>query len=153
MTYRFTIPGPAVPQGRPRITTVNGYPRAFDPPKSKAYKEFVRHCVMEQWRDRLKKCASNLQNILLFGPISVVITEYREVPKAWSKKKRRMAIEGKLLPTKKADIDNVAKAILDAVKGQVWVDDAQVVDLAASKRYSDNPRVELEVTELECEAG
>ena len=43
---------------------------------------------------------------------------------------------GKLLPTKKPDVDNVAKSVLDALNGVAWLDDSQVVRLEISKSYS-----------------
>ena len=47
---------------------------------------------------------------------------------------------GLILPTKKPDADNIAKAILDALNGLAFYDDAQVVYLQVSKRYSNEPR-------------
>ena len=47
------------------------------------------------------------------------------------------------------DIDNIAKAILDAFKGIVWVDDGQVDVLHIYRKYDkENPRMEIEVKEL-----
>lgn len=34
-----------------------------------------------------------------------------------------------------ADVDNMAKPILDALKGVVWIDDKQVCDLVTRRRY------------------
>lgn len=50
------------------------------------------------------------------------------------------------------DIDNLVKAILDALNGIVFEDDAQVVELVAFKRIGE-PRTELEVSEIDCTAG
>jgi crossover junction endodeoxyribonuclease RusA len=40
------------------------------------------------------------------------------------------------LPTTRPDVDKLARAILDALTGIVWVDDAQVVALHVAKRYT-----------------
>ena len=48
-----------------------------------------------------------------------------------------------ILPTKKPDTDNIAKAILDALNGVAYYDDAQVVELHVVKKYSDEPRAEV----------
>lgn len=48
--------------------------------------------------------------------------------------------------TKKPDIDNVTKAILDALNGLAWVDDAQVCSATIRKYVCDGvsvPRVEI----------
>lgn len=39
------------------------------------------------------------------------------------------------------DVDNYAKAILDACNGFVWVDDKQIVALDVSKRWGDSEEV------------
>lgn len=48
-------------------------------------------------------------------------------------------------PTKRNhDVDNI-KGLLDAMKGILWVDDGQIVDLHIRKAYDPkNPRVELD---------
>ena len=48
----------------------------------------------------------------------------------------------------KPDTDNYIKSTLDGLNGLLWEDDNQIVDLIAHKYYSDNPRVEIEVTQL-----
>nr|WP_320443163.1 RusA family crossover junction endodeoxyribonuclease [Limosilactobacillus oris] len=48
----------------------------------------------------------------------------------------------------KPDTDNYIKSTLDGLNGLLWDDDNQIVDLVASKFYSDNPRVEIEVEEV-----
>lgn len=62
----------------------------------------------------------------LDGPVAVTLRVYR--------------------PRKAGDLDNRAKAVLDAVKGRLFVDDSQVVELHMY-RYDDkaNPRVEVTV--------
>ena len=64
----------------------------------------------------------------------------------------------KTLACAKTDIDNLVKALLIAFqplditrlkKGIVWTDDSIVCGLIARKKYSPNPRIELEIKELE----
>ncbi len=50
---------------------------------------------------------------------------------------------GKILPAKKPDIDNVVKAVLDALNGVAYRDDTQVIELHVRKSYSEKPRVEV----------
>lgn len=142
MIYRYVIPGPAVAQGRPRITTANGYPRAYDPPKSRAYKQFVRACVMQQGRPEK----------LLTGALRVDTVEYRRIAASFRKAQRVEAAQGAVRPITKPDMDNVEKAVWDALTGLVWKDDAQVVDGRRAKFYSTEPRVEIEIEELKGEA-
>ena len=54
---------------------------------------------------------------------------------------------GLINPTKKPDLDNIAKAILDSLNGIAYKDDSQIVSLLISKKYSDRPRVEITLKE------
>ena len=65
------------------------------------------------------------------------------------KYKRKMIEEGTLYPIVKPDIDNVAKAILDALNGVVYKDDNQIVELHIKKLYSDEPRVIVKIEGVE----
>ena len=79
----------------------------------------------------------------------VRIYAYYKIPKSTSKKKRAEMLEGRIFPTIKPDADNVAKIILDALNGVVYEDDKQVVGLLTLKRYSEEPRVEVIINEVE----
>jgi crossover junction endodeoxyribonuclease RusA len=43
------------------------------------------------------------------------------------------------------DLDNVAKAVLDGIKGAVFFDDAQVMRLVVEKRWAESERVLVRV--------
>ena len=55
----------------------------------------------------------------------------------------------KLPHTKKPDIDNLIKFVLDALQGQngFFFDDSQVVRLYAEKIYTDDPATEIMILE------
>jgi Holliday junction resolvase RusA-like endonuclease len=63
-----------------------------------------------------------------------------------SKRNRALALSQASLPAKKPDLDNCIRC-LDALKGIVLVDDALICRLAASKCYSAQPGVRVEVEE------
>ena len=52
---------------------------------------------------------------------------------------------------KKPDLDNLIKSLFDSISKSeiVWSDDAIVCDLRARKLYSPNPRIEIEIEEIE----
>ena len=81
----------------------------------------------------------------LEGPIDLRVCIFLPVPASWSGVKRARAILGTILPTGKPDIDNLLKQVLDGINGRVFRDDAQVVSVAAWKRYAETPRVVVEV--------
>ena len=57
-------------------------------------------------------------------------------------------LEDQLYPTKKPDIDNIAKCVLDALNKLAYRDDTQVVTLRMEKHYGEIPRVEVEIEEI-----
>lgn len=47
---------------------------------------------------------------------------------------------------RRCDLDNLVKLVQDALNGIAWVDDEQIVDLAASKRLDrDRPRTDIRI--------
>lgn len=134
---KLTIPGEPVAQGRPRFSRRGKYVSTYDPPKSKAYKEYVKRIARQE-----------LHIEPLTGPVTVNVKVYRGIQKAGSKLIKRKKRDGIIRPTVKPDTDNYYKAVSDALTGIVWVDDNQIVDMHVSKWYSDTPRVEIEVEEL-----
>lgn len=135
---KFIVYGEPVAQGRPRATTVNSHVRMYDPKKSRDYKHYIRLVASE-----------HKPKELLQGPLSMKVKVYRPSLKSFSKKKAKMAENGELRPITKPDVDNYVKGVKDALKSVIWKDDSQVVDLHVSKWYSENPRIEIEINELE----
>jgi Holliday junction resolvase RusA-like endonuclease len=50
--------------------------------------------------------------------------------------------------SKKPDLDNLVKFVKDCLNGIAWKDDAQVVTLAATKKYDENPRTMIEINQF-----
>jgi Holliday junction resolvase RusA-like endonuclease len=90
------------------------------------------------------------------GPIALGVVIYRAMTKAVSnsKKKKKQALERKLLPTTKPDIKNLVANVEDALNGVFWVDDAQIVQyidvdgVPTGKYYGETPRVEVLIRPL-----
>lgn len=77
---------------------------------------------------------------------------YMPVPRSWSKRKQADALADRGRPITKPDFDNMTKMI-DALNGVVWRDDSLITDAGISKRYSDRPRLVVEVRPLVFRAG
>ena len=140
----IVVYGEPVPQRRPKFASFGGHVHAYDPAKSKNYKQLVRFWVTQY----LKK----LDGFVPYeNALCVDLTFYLGIPSSWSKQKRVQASQGVIRPTSKrlGDLDNIVKAILDANNGLLWVDDCIITDLSARKRYTaDLARVVLKVTEV-----
>ena len=130
---KFTIPGVPVGKGRPKFSTFNGQAVAYTPEKTVNYENLVK----------LSFQASGEKPFDRETQLKAIILAYFPIPKSTSKKKREKMQTDLILPTKKPDTDNIAKAILDALNGVAYYDDAQVVELHVVKKYSDEPRAEV----------
>jgi len=139
----FTIYGDPVAQGRPRAGRgPGGHVRMYDPAKSKDYKQYVKLTAAQHRPEKL-----------IEGEIELVVDVYRSIPKSMSKKKRALALEGKLRPITKPDVDNYVKGVKDGISGVIWEDDKQVVSLTVRKWYSDAPKVVVKITEIKEESA
>lgn len=134
---KLIFKGEPIPQGRPRFANRGTFVTAYDPPKSKAYKEMVKVQALEQW-----------QKPPISEALRCDVTIYRPIQQSGSKREKLMKLRGQIRPTIKGDIDNYFKAVTDPLTGIVWKDDALIVEAHIEKYYSDDPRVEVEIREL-----
>ena len=63
------------------------------------------------------------------------------------KKKEAEMLCGAISPTKKPDVDNIAKSILDAMNNFVFKDDNQVSKISVEKRFALEEKAVIEVEE------
>lgn len=126
----FIIPGDPRGKGRPRFAG-----HAYTDQTTRAYEDKIR------WEYKAAGGKS------IAGPVEVKITAYHAVPKSISKGKAEQMLEGAILPTKKPDADNIAKAILDGLNGLAYMDDKQVVSLTVSKEYDQTGYVQVSIRE------
>ena len=133
--YGIEIPGNPVAQPRHRVSARGGFARTYLPKK---------HPVHEYKR----RVAEYTQDWPVFaGPVNVFIEVAFPMPQSWSRKK--LVAMREAFHAQKPDADNIAKAILDALKAR-WKDDAQVARLSIDKRWTDceQGHTWLEILEL-----
>lgn len=133
-TITFFIPGTPAPQGSKRAL---GPGRMIESSKN-----------VGAWRERIAITAHNaMQQVggqLIAGPIAIYIDLVLPRPKSAPKSYTPPAI-------KRPDVDKLARACLDAITGTVVRDDAQIIDLHATKRLAgigEPPGATLEIIEL-----
>lgn len=80
----------------------------------------------------------------LEGPIKLEMTAYFSIPASWSAKKKLLAKNGGILPTKRPDADNILK-LVDSFNNIVWRDDAQITYAIITKTYSDIPSLQIRI--------
>src|SRR3990167_11124483 len=81
----------------------------------------------------------------LEGPVAMILEFVYEIPKSYSKKDRELAAKGLLCMTKRPDLDNLQKTILDSLNGIGYKDDSQIVRLEATKRYSEKNYIHVQI--------
>lgn len=72
------------------------------------------------------------------GPVEIDLEFRMPVRPSWAPWERAAALEGALVPTGKADVDNCCKIVMDSLQrsGAWFEDDAQVIALRARKVYA-----------------
>lgn len=134
----FTVYAKAVGKARPRVTTRGGYAHAYTPAKTREFENLV------SWSAKRAMCQRPqvAPGCSLFVQITVSLIP----PLSWSKKRRGEAFGA--FCSKKPDTDNVAKAILDAMNGIVYEDDAQVAGLVVQKFYAEKDEINIKIFTL-----
>lgn len=145
-TLIYRLPLEPIGKGRPRVTRYGTY----TPTKTTHFEDQIRYLTTKN----LKEVAVPKKM-----PCSLEITAYFPIPKSYTKKRRQACLSGAEMPTKKPDIDNIAKAILDGLNPKtkrnkatrkmdmlahgVYDDDTQVVDLTIRKRYAEEGHIDI----------
>ena len=81
------------------------------------------------------------------SPLHVDLLVILQIPASWSGKKKSLALECKLLPAGRKDLDNFIKC-LDGLNNIVWKDDGQICSLTARKVYGEIPGLHIVIQEL-----
>jgi len=146
MVLYFTVEGKPIPQGRPRVTTKFGYAMAYDSKRNKDYKQRVTERARKAiiYQSGFEEPSSCLMD--------VSITFNFEPPKSWNKDQKNKALMGYLSPGHNkscGDLDNLAKSILDALNGVIWIDDSQIESLHVRKTYSKHAGASVKIIKHE----
>lgn len=128
----FEIIGNPEPQKKTRF----GKGRAWNPSKLKEQQI--------QWQIRAHAPKEPLR-----GPVTILITFLMPIPKATSAPKRRHMINNTLCHVVRPDVDNLSYLVVNAMKEIIYADDSQIVDLHVIKRYGEEPKTIVQVTELQ----
>lgn len=133
MIYEFEVPGKITGKGRPRVNTQTAI--AYTPAKTKDYEELIKQYFIIKNRGIRP----------LEGRIAITIKAFMAVPKNATKKEKDEMLKANISPTKKPDIDNIAKIVLDALNKLAFNDDNQVTRLALEKIYSEEEKIYIKI--------
>lgn len=132
---RFTVYGKPQPQGSTRAFIPKGWKRPIittSNPKMKPWRQQVTGAALE---------AAKGEIIPRGIPVSIWLMFYFDPPASLPKKASR-------LKTTKPDIDKLERAVLDALTGTIFEDDAQVAIVRKQKCYAQPERIEVYVSAI-----
>jgi len=134
MMIKFTVPGVPVPTARARTVTLpNGVTSTYTPTPTVDYQERVKAAYLEAYG----------LNMAFERSAALVLHVYFYLPRPKS------APRSRYFPTVKPDTKNLLTGVEDALEGLAYLNDSQIVDDMAAKRYGDPPRTEVVIWELE----
>ena len=123
-----------VAKGRPRFAPSigPGYGHAYTPKKTlEAEKQILALTLPDKPSTPFQYWAS------------VELIFNMPIPKSMPKRYQLLAASNEVIHTKKPDLDNLEKTILDALNGVFYRDDSIIYRVEKVKRYSKEPCVEL----------
>ena len=132
MAITFSVPGDPVPQPRPRVSTRGGFARAYVP------KDHAVHA----YRQAIAVAAREAGLATTGEPLNVVIDAVFARPKSHLRK-NVVKPDAPRLP--RPDVDNIAKAVLDALQDVVG-DDTNVGRLVVEKTYGTEARTTVRIS-------
>jgi len=126
---KLTVPGEPIGKARPRWSAHGMY----TPQKTVSYETLIKELFAVSYPDFMP----------LDGPVTMTLEIFQGIPKSASAKKKTDMLSGRIRPIRRPDADNVLKSFGDALQGQAYQNDTQIVEAHIYKFYSDRPRVEL----------
>ena len=136
MEKRLTITIEPSPKERPRATVVGGHARIYTPGTTAAYEKKIRDAWIRAHGD--KPMDGQLLAKIFYG---------FPIPKSTPKKKIPDMLARIVRPTVKPDLDNLDKAVMDALNKVAYKDDSQIVAKVSKKHYAEVPTVKVIISE------
>lgn len=133
----FLVPGEPRGKGRPRFSRASG--TAYTDSETRAYEKKIAayyHQAAQAFR---------FPNEAF---LRVTIVAQFPIPKSASKANREAMEAHKILPSRKPDIDNIIKVVLDSLNGVAYKDDARVAEINGAKVYGSDPGLTILIREL-----
>lgn len=120
------------PKERPRAAIIGGHARIFTPKTTEAYEKEIRKAWVRANGDKPEE-----------GPLRARIYFGLPIPRSATKTNKLQMLARKVFPTKRPDLDNLVKAVLDGLNGVAYSDDCQIVTMLSKKNYAEAPYVKV----------
>lgn len=132
-SIHFKVPGEPKPHPRPRATTIHGHARLYTPKSTQDRKYNIQKYAKEAYGDK-----APYQGLV---SMSIHFIMKRPKNKIWKTKAMpRTAL------SHGPDLDNMAKTVMDALNGVIYIDDRQIWYLTISKWMasgSEGPHIQV----------
>lgn len=126
MEFHVFVPGVPRGQPRPRAFARGGVARVYDPGTAEAWKQAVAIAAAPVARTRYT------------GAVMLVLSFRFRRPKGHYTRRGDLRTTAPRLHVQKPDLDNLAKAVMDALTIiGAWRDDAQILELRVDKAWTD----------------
>jgi len=135
ISIMFTVYGHPVAKGRPRFSTRGKFPVAYTPEKTKTYETEV---------GMMAKAAIGASKALEGSLVAFIYVTF-PVPPSYSKKRTEACLSDTEKHTKRPDLDNVIKAVIDGMDKIVFFNDSQITSIHSTKVYGEVAKVEVMV--------
>jgi len=137
----FVVEGEPQGKGRPRFARRGKFVTTYTPKATSDYEDVI------ELKARLEMAKNGFDGWHNNEPLFIRVNAFYPIRKSYSNAVKQMIKDNLLLPTKKPDVDNVLKCVMDALNGIVWHDDAQIVNAKITKEYGD-PRIEVTIGDI-----
>lgn len=129
----FTIDGDPFGKLNLRPMNVKGHASVFNPKENADCMEKVSSAVKKQLGEGSEPDPDSM--------FVVKVHAYFQIPKRLSKRMKLLVSQNKVKPTKKPDLDNISKVILDGIthSQSVWKDDSQAIKEQLRKYCAEDP--------------
>lgn len=135
MVYEFEVEGKIVGKERPRVNMYTGV--VYTPNKTKDYETYIQ----QSFKIKYPNCK------MITGRVSIQVIAYLKIPTNTNKKMMKAMLDDEISPTRKPDIDNITKSILDALNKYVIYDDNQVSKILIEKKFAENEKIYIKIEE------
>jgi crossover junction endodeoxyribonuclease RusA len=129
MKVDFFVSG--VPKAQPRVKAFvrGGHAGVYTPDSAESWKQAVR-----------LQATTNAPESVVAHPVRVSLDFFLTRPKAHYKRDGSVKANSPVWHCKKPDLDNLIKAVTDAITDtqRVWLDDSQICQISATKSYALN---------------
>lgn len=132
-------------------------PQGKQRPKARRFGKGQKARVMTYTPEKTVKYETLIQELFAvkypnFEPVEsaleMELTAGLMIPTSASKKRKKLMEDREIRPTKRPDGDNILKAVMDALEGLAYKNDAQIVKETTEKFYSNRPGLDIKIFQI-----